>query len=71
MGRGFSEFMCRGFCLSRASRHQLTLAFTFRTAHRFPLGDGLDLPGSSFAVGAVGAGLGLAEHPLVLLLFAA
>jgi len=71
MGRGFPEFMCRGFCLSRASRHQLTLAFTFRTAHRFPLGDGFDLIGAGFAVRAVLAGLGLAKYPLVKLFLAA
>jgi hypothetical protein len=65
MGRDFPEFMCRGFCLSRASRHQPALTSAFRLAHCLPLGNPLDLAGAGFAVRAVSAGLGLAEHPLV------
>jgi hypothetical protein len=46
-------------------------AFAFRLAHGFPFSDGLDLAGTGFTVGAVGACLGLAEHPFVKLLLAA
>ena len=65
---GRRSFVARrtGFLL----RHQLTLAFTFRLTHRFPLGNGLDLASAVGTVWAVGAGLGLAEHPLVKLLTA-
>ena len=51
--------------------HQPAFTLAFRLAHRFPFGDGFDLAGAGFAVGAVGSGLGLAEHPLVKLLVAA
>ena len=52
-------------------RLKLALAFAVRLAHASPLRDVLDLVGAGFAVRALGAGLGLAEHPLVKLLFAA
>lgn len=46
-------------------------AFAFGLAHGSPFVNGLDLASPILAVGAMGASLGLAKHPLVKLLLAA
>jgi len=48
-------------------RQQPARAFAFRFAHDLPVGNGLDLAGASFAIGAVSARLGFLENPLAKL----
>jgi hypothetical protein len=51
-------------------RHQPALAFAFRFANRFPVGNGLDFASPILAVSAMFSVFGLAENPLVEFLIA-